>query len=142
MLLRRRIDTARNFANKPVSFACNGVQTRRRVSHKAGTKEDGRTARNSRNASRARKKILQKAARKAACVPGDRRKARRRVVQHPGRTTAARHGEGTKGMGRGCAPWGERRPGRVEGRQEGTTRRKGSACRSGVGAAPRACVYI
>ena len=31
---------------------------------------------------------------------------------------------------------------RVEGRQEGTTRRKGSACRSGVGAAPRACVYI
>ena len=31
---------------------------------------------------------------------------------------------------------------RVEGRQEGTTRRKDSACRSGVGAAPRACVYI
>ena len=30
----------------------------------------------------------------------------------------------------------------VEGRQEGTTRRKDSACRSGVGAAPRACVYI
>ena len=30
----------------------------------------------------------------------------------------------------------------VEGRQEGTTRRKGSACRSGVGADPRACVYI
>ena len=29
-----------------------------------------------------------------------------------------------------------------EDRQEGTTRRKGSACRSGVGAAPRACVYI
>ena len=78
MLLRRRIDTARNFANKPVSFACNGVQTRRRVSHKAGTKEDGRTVRNSRNASRARKKILQKAARKAAGVPDDRRKARRR----------------------------------------------------------------
>ena len=147
MLIRRRIDTARNFANKPVSFACNGVQTRRRVSYKAGTKEDGRTARNSRNASRARKKILQKAARKAACVPDDRRKARRRVVQHPERTTAARHGEGIKGRGRGCAPWGdiggerEDRAG-VEGRQEGTTRRKGSACRSGVGAAPRACVYI
>ena len=31
---------------------------------------------------------------------------------------------------------------RVEGRQEGTTRRKGSACRSGMDAAPRACVYI
>lgn len=27
-------------------------------------------------------------------------------------------------------------------REESTTRRKGSACRSGVGAAPRACVYI
>ena len=107
MLKRRCIGTARNFANKPVSFACNGVQTRRRVSYKAGTKEDGRTARNSRNASRARKKILQKAARKAACVPDDRRKARRRVVQHPERTTAARHGEGTKGRGRGCAPWGD-----------------------------------
>ena len=52
MLIRRRINTARNFENKPVSFACNGVQTRRRVSYKAGTKEDGRTARNSRNASR------------------------------------------------------------------------------------------
>ena len=94
MLKRRRIDTARNFANKPVSFACNGVQTRRRVSYKAGTKEDGRTARNSRNASRARKKILQMAAQRAAGVPGDRRKARRRVVWHPERTTAARYGEG------------------------------------------------
>lgn len=52
MLIRRRIDTARNFANKPVFFACDGVQIRRRVSHKAGTKEGGRTARNSRNASR------------------------------------------------------------------------------------------
>ena len=75
MLKRRCIGTARNFANKPVFFACNGVQIRRRVSYKAGTKEDGRTARNSRNASRARKKILQKAARKAAGVPDDRRKA-------------------------------------------------------------------
>ena len=145
MLIRRRIDTARNFANKPVFFACNGVQIRRRVSYKAGTKEDGRTARNSRNASRVRKKILQKAARKAAGVPDDRRKARRRVVQHPERTTAARYGEGTKGRGRGCAPWGDiggKIGARVEGRQEGTTRRKGSACRSGMGAAPRACVYI
>ena len=106
MLKRRCIGTAHNFANKPVPFACNGVQIRQRVSYKAGTKEDGRTARNSRNASRARKKILQKAARKAACVPDDRRKASRRVVWHPGRTTAARHGEGTKGRGRGCEPWG------------------------------------
>ena len=99
MLKRRCIGTAHNFANKPVFFACNGVQIRRRVSYKAGTKEDGRTARNSRNASRARKKILQKAARKAAGVPDDRRKARRRVVQHPGRTTAARHGGRDKGKG-------------------------------------------
>ena len=79
-MTRRSIDTARDFANKPVSFACNGVQIRRRVSYKAGTKEDGRTARNSRNASRARKKILQKAARKAAGVPDDRRKAAARMV--------------------------------------------------------------
>ena len=53
MLIRRRIDTAHNFANKPVFFACNGVLIRRRVSYKAGTEKDGRTARNSRNASRA-----------------------------------------------------------------------------------------
>ena len=38
--------------------------------------------------------------------------------------------------------WGGKIGARVEGRQEGTTRRKGSACRSGMGAAPRACVYI
>ena len=45
------------------------------------------------------------------------------MVQHPERTTAARHGEGIKGRGRGCAPWGdigggERRQGRG-GRQAG-----------------------
>ena len=122
MLKRRCIGTARNFANKPVFFACNGVQIRQRVSYKAGAKEGGRTARNSRNASRARKKILQMAARRAAGVPGDRRKARRRVVQHPERTTAARHGEGMKGRGRGCAPWGGYRGGEdrsKSGRQAG-----------------------
>ena len=64
MLIRRRIDAAHNFVNKPVFFACDDVQTRRRVSHKAGTEEDGRTARNSRNTSRAWNKILQTAARK------------------------------------------------------------------------------
>lgn len=37
MLIRRGIDTARNFVNKPVFFACNGVQIRRRVSYKADT---------------------------------------------------------------------------------------------------------
>ena len=43
-------------------------------------------------------------------MPDDRRKASARVVQHPGRTTAAKErgtGEGTKGRGRGCAPWGD-----------------------------------
>ena len=69
ILIRRSIDTARNFANKPVSFACNGVQTRRRVSYKAGTEEDGRTARNSRNASRAWKKIYRRQhGRRRACL--------------------------------------------------------------------------
>ena len=45
ILIRRKIDTAHNFANKPVFSACNGVQIRRRVSYKADTKEDGRTPR-------------------------------------------------------------------------------------------------
>lgn len=55
-------------------------------------------------------------------MPDDRRKARRRVVQHPERTTAARYGEGIKGRGRGCAPWGGiggKIGARVEGRQAG-----------------------
>ena len=110
MLIRRRIDTARNFANKPVSFACNGVQTRRRVSYKTGTKEDGRTARNSRNASRARKKILQKAARKAAWVPEDRGKARRRG-------TGKGYREGGEAVHRGGGYRGEDRS--KSGRQAG-----------------------
>lgn len=72
MLIRRRIDTARNFAHKPVFFAYNGVQIRQCVSYKADTEEGGRTARNSRNASRALKKILQKTAqRAAACLTID-----------------------------------------------------------------------
>lgn len=96
MLIRRRIDTAHNFANKPVFFACNGVQIRQRVSYKAGTEEDGRTAQNSRNASRARKKILQIAARRAAGVPGDRRKARRRVMHG----AASRAHNGGEALGR------------------------------------------
>ena len=119
MLIRRRIDTARNFANKPVLFACNGVQIRRRVRHKADTKEGGRTARNSRNASRAWKKILQKAARMGGGVPGDRRKTAARG-QHPERTTAARHG------GKGYRE-GEKEGRNRSGRQEDTTRRKDSA---------------
>lgn len=52
MLIRREIDVTHNSANKPVFFACDDVRIRRRVSYKADTKEDGRTARNSRNASR------------------------------------------------------------------------------------------
>lgn len=61
MLIWRAIDTERNFVNKPVFFACGGVQMRRRTSYKAGAKEGGRTAQNNRNASRAWKKILPKA---------------------------------------------------------------------------------
>ena len=43
------------------------------------------------------------------------------MVQHPERTTAARYGEGTKGRGRGCAPWGGYRGGdrSKSGRQAG-----------------------
>ena len=37
---------------------------------------------------------------------------------------------------------GEKEGRNRSGRQEDTTRRKGSACRSGVGAAPRARIYI
>lgn len=66
----------------------------------------------------------------------------------------ARHGGRDKGKGaeatsgRGCAPWGggEYKGGREKagagGRKEGTMRRKDSAWRSGVGAAPRAYIYI
>lgn len=99
MLIRRRIDTVRNFENKPVFFACNGVQIRRRVSHKAGTKEGGRTAQNSRNASRAWNKILQKAARKGGGVSDDRRKARRRVVH--GAASRAHNGSEARGRDKG-----------------------------------------
>ena len=50
--------------------------------------------------------------------------------------------EGVEAARRGGGIGGGEIGARVEGRQEGTTRRKGSACRSGMGAAPRACVYI
>lgn len=99
MLIRRSIGTARNFANKPVLFACNGVQIRRRVSHKAGTEKDGRTAQNSRNASRAWNKILQMTARKGGGVPDDRRKARRRVVH--GAASRAHNGGEARGRDKG-----------------------------------------
>lgn len=65
---------------------------------------------------------------------------------HPERTTAARHGGRDIGKGArlrtvGDIGGGERDRSRRE-REEGTTWRKGSAWRSGMGAAPRACVYI
>ena len=130
MLIRRRIDTARNFANKPVLFACNGVQIRRRVRHKADTKEGGRTARNSRNASRAWKKILQKAARMGGGVPGDRRKTAARG-QHPERTTAARHG-GKGYRGARLRTVGGYRGGERRQEQEWKTGRHDEAKRFGV----------
>lgn len=141
MLIRRRIGTAHNFANKPVSFACNGVQIRRRVSHKAGTEKDGRTAQNSRNTSRARKKNLQKAAQRAAAclmIDGKQRAASRAHNGGEARGRDIRKGARLRTVGGYRGEIGAR----VEGRQAGTTRRKGSACRSGVGAAPRARVYI
>ena len=89
--MRRRIGTARNFANKPVFFACDGVQIRRRVSYKAGTKESGRTP------CAPERKFYRRQDGRAAGVPNDRRKARRRVVhgaasRAPTRTTATRRG--------------------------------------------------
>lgn len=146
MLIRRRIDAAHNFTNKPVFFACNGVQTRRRVSHKADTKEGGRTAQNSRNASRAWNKILQMAAQRAAGVPDDRRKtaasgaAPRTHNRDEARGRDKGKGERLRTVG-GYRGEEERGRSRRE-REEGTTRRKGSAWRSGMGADPRACVYI
>lgn len=65
-------------------------------------------------------------------------------MQHPGRTTAARHGGRDIGKGARLRTVG----GGYRGRQEQEWKagrhdeRKSSACRSGVGAAPRACVYI
>ena len=129
MLIRRRVDTARNFANKPVSFACNGVQSRRRVSYKADTEEDGRTARNSRNASRARKKILQKAARKAAGVPDDRRKAAARwcSIQDVQRRRGTGKGARLRTVGGGYR--GEEREGRSRGWKAGRKARRGEKVR-------------
>lgn len=98
-MIRRRIDTAHNFANKPVFFACNGVQIRRRVSHKAGTEKDDRTAQNSRNASRAWNKILQKAARKGGGVSDDRRKASGEEVH--GAASRAHNGSEARGRDKG-----------------------------------------
>ena len=125
-LARRVIGTPHNFANKPVFFACNGVQIRRRVSHKADAEEGGRTAQNSRNASRDSKKILQKAAqRAAACLMIDGKQLR--VVQRPGRTISARHGGRDKGKGERLRTVGgyrgrKREAGAGGGRQNGTTR--------------------
>lgn len=57
-------------------------------------------------------------------MPDDRRKASGEwcTALHPGRTTAARHGEGIKGRGIGCAPWGDIGGGERE-RQEQKRRR-------------------
>lgn len=136
--MRRRIGTARNFANKPVFFACDGVQIRRRVSYKPGTKESGRTARNSRTPRAPEKKFYRRQCneRRACLVIDGKRGGEWCTALHPERTTAAR----LRTVG---GDIGGKREGRSRsGRMEGTTRRKGSAWRSDVGAAPRACVYI
>lgn len=131
MLIRRRIDTAHNFTNKPVSFACNGVQIRRRVRHKAGTEEGGRTARNSRNASRARKKILQKGARMGGGVPGDRRKAA--AMGAASRAYNGGEAQGRdKGKGARLRTMGDIGGGRERQEQEWKTRRHDEEKRIGV----------
>ena len=57
-------------------------------------------------------------------------------VHRPERTTAARHGEGTKGRGRGCAPWGGGYRGRKReagaGEEERKTQRGEKVRRVGV----------
>ena len=126
MLIRRRIDAAYNFTNKPVSFACNGVQIRRRISHKAGTKESGRTAQNSRNASRAWKKILQKTAqRAAACLMIDGKQRRGGAAPRTHNLGEAR-GKGYRERGEAAHRGGEYRGGdRSRGRRtEGTPSEK------------------
>lgn len=125
MLIRRRIYTAHNFTNKPVFFACNGVRMRRNVSHKAGTEEDGRTARNSRNASRALKKILPKAAQRAAAclmIDGKQRRGWCSIQGAPSR----------RGTGKGYREGGEaaHRGGDIKGEERGRSRRGRKARRS------------
>ena len=91
-MTRRAIDTVHNFANKPVFFACNGVQMRRRVSYKAGTKESDRTARNSRNASRLKENFTDGSTegRRVCLVIDGKRGGEWCTALHPERTTAAR----------------------------------------------------
>lgn len=128
MLIRRRIDAAHNFANKSIFFACNGVHIRRRVSHKADTKEGGRTARNSRNASRAERKFyrLQHNERRACLM------IHGKQLRGGAASRAYNGGEARGrdiGKGQGCAPWwggykggGREKAGAGGGRQNGTTR--------------------
>lgn len=109
-LARRMIDTAHNFTNKPVFFACDGVQIRRRVSYKVGTKESDRTAQNSRTPRAPERKFCR--------------------WQH-GRRRACLMIGGKRG-GEWCTAWGGGEGRSRSGRQAGTTRRKSSAWRSGV----------
>lgn len=74
-------------------------------------------------------------------MPGDRRKAA--AMGAASRAYNRDEAQGRDiGKGRGCAPWGDiggSKSGRKAGRHD---ERKSSAWRSGMGAAPRACVYI
>ena len=102
---------------------------RRRVSYKADTREGGRTARNSRNASRASKKILQMAARKDGGVSCDPRKASARRCSIQGaqsrRGTGKGYREGGKAAHRGGGNIRGKREDRSRGgRQAGTTSEK------------------
>lgn len=122
------IGTARNFTNKPVFLACDGVQIRQREA-----------VRQAQNRTAERHEI-------AGTPRASERKFYRR--QHEGRRACLMidgkrgTGEGGEAARRGGGYRGKREGRSRSERKEGTTRRKSSACRIGVGAAPHACVYI
>ena len=79
-------------------------------------------------------------------MPDDRREAAARwcsiqsAQRRRGTGKGQKEGARLRTVGRDIG--GGEKAGAGDGRQIGTTRRKDSACRSGMGAAPRACVYI
>ena len=75
-------------------------------------------------------------------LPDDRRKAAARWCSIQDVQRRRGTGKGQREGGEAAHRGGGNIGGEIGARVEGTPRRKDSACRSGVGAAPRACVYI
>lgn len=132
-LIRRQVGTAHNFANKPVFFACNGVQMRRRVSYKAGTKKTTERHEIAGTPRAPERKFYRRQHKgRRACLMIDGKRGRRGVA-----ASRAQHGGRDKGKGaeatsgRGCAPWGNIRGGRekeragVRGRKDDESKRFG-----------------